>query len=366
MDNRHGACYGPCIMTGSNPPQSAPWWRPDVFAARRDALHARAAVTKAIRAAFDARDFIEVETPALQVSPGIEPHLMAFSTDLEPADGGPGLRRHLHTSPEFAMKKLLVAGESRIFQMARVWRNRERSDTHHPEFTMLEWYRTGAGLDDLMADCEALLRAAASACGRDHLLVAGKAIPLDEDFERLSIEEAFFLHAGVDLFATIDDDRDPSPGRLREAAEEIGISTSDEDRWEDIFFKIALDRIEPHLGETKPTFLTDWPISMAALSRPNPDDSRVAERFELYVGGVELANAFGELTDAAEQRRRFEADCALKEKLYGFSYPIDADFLAALEWGLPECAGIALGVDRLVMLATGAARIEDVLWAPVV
>lgn len=352
-------------MTHDRLPIQVPWWRPDRFERRRPFLHRRAAVIRAVRATFEARDFIEVETPALQVSPGMEPHLMAFATDLEAMDGT-ARRLYLHTSPEFAMKKLLVAGEPRIFQLAKTYRNRERSPTHSPEFTMLEWYRAGAGLDDLMADCEALLRAAAAACDRDHLLVGGREIPLNEDFERLSVEEAFLMHAGVDLFSTIDDPRQPQPERLREAAEEIGIATSDSDTWEDIFFKISLDRIEPHLGETRPTFLTDWPISMAALSRPNPEDSRVAERFELYAGGVELANAFGELTDAAEQRRRFEADCALKEALYGFRYPIDEDFLAALEWGLPSCAGIALGIDRLAMLAAGAETIDDVLWAPVV
>ncbi|PWR19162.1 EF-P lysine aminoacylase EpmA [Zavarzinia compransoris] len=342
-----------------------PWWRPDRFARRRPFLHQRAAVIRAVRATFEARDFIEVETPALQVSPGMEPHLMAFATDLEPADGGAARRLYLHTSPEFAMKKLLVAGEPRIFQLAKTYRNRERSPTHSPEFTMLEWYRAGADLDELMADCEALVRAAAAACGRDTLCVNGRDIPIDQDFERLSVEEAFLMHAGIDLFATIDDPRAPTPARLREAATEIGIATGDDDSWEDIFFKISLDRIEPHLGEARPTFLTDWPISMAALSRPNPADPRVAERFELYAGAVELANAFGELTDAAEQRRRFEADCALKERLYGFRYPIDEDFLAALAWGLPPCAGIALGIDRLAMVAAGAATIEDVLWAPV-
>ena len=349
----------------TNTPARTPWWRPDSFAARRPHLHARAAILKALRATFEARGFLEVETPALQVSPGIEPHLMAFATDLEPADGGPARRLYLHTSPEFAMKKLLVAGESRIFQFAKVFRNRERSDTHHPEFTMAEWYRAGGSLDDLMDDCEALLRAAAKAAGRDGLVAHGLNVPLDEPFERLSVAEAFLMHAGVDLMATIDDPFGPSAGALRDEAEEIGISTSDGDSWEDIFFKISLDRIEPNLGVARPTFLTDWPISMAALSRANPDDPNVAERFELYVNGVELANAFGELTDAAEQRRRFEADCATKERLYGFRYPVDEDFLAALEWGLPPSAGIALGIDRLVMLATGAARIDDVLWAPV-
>lgn len=347
-------------------PNSAPWWRPDAFAARRPHLVARAAILKSLRAIFEARGFIEVETPALQVSPGIEPHLMAFATDLEPADDGPARRLYLHTSPEFAMKKLLVAGEPRIFQFARVFRNKERSDTHHPEFTMAEWYRAGGSLDDLMDDCEALLRAAAKAGGRETLLAHGLSVPLDEPFERLSVAEAFLMHAGVDLMATIDDPLAPSAPLLREQAGDIGISTSDSDSWEDIFFKISLDRIEPNLGVAKPTFLTDWPISMAALSRPNPEDPQVAERFELYVNGVELANAFGELTDAAEQRRRFEADCAAKERLYGFRYPVDEDFLKALEWGLPSSAGIALGIDRLVMLATGAARIDDVLWAPVV
>ncbi|RJF94565.1 EF-P lysine aminoacylase GenX [Oleomonas cavernae] len=346
-------------------PSRAPWWRPDRFAARRPYLQARAAILKALRATFEARGFLEVETPALQVSPGIEPHLMAFATDLEPADGGPARRLYLHTSPEFAMKKLLVAGEPRIFQLAKVFRNRERSDTHHPEFTMAEWYRAGGSLDDLMDDCEALLRAAAKAAGRDGLIAHGLSVPLDEAFERLSVAEAFLMHAGVDLMATIDDPLSPSAGALRAEAEEIGISTSDGDSWEDIFFKISLDRIEPNLGVARPTFLTDWPISMAALSRPNPNDPAVAERFELYVNGVELANAFGELTDAAEQRRRFEADCAAKERLYGFRYPVDEDFLAALDWGLPPSAGIALGIDRLVMLATGAARIDEVLWAPV-
>ncbi len=345
---------------------SIPWWRPDAFARKRDHLLARARILASLRETFAARDFIEVETPALQVSPGIEPHLMAFATDLEPADGGRARRLYLHTSPEFAMKKLLVAGMPRIFQITKTWRNRERSDTHHPEFTMLEWYRAGGSLDELMDDCEALVRAAARAAGRDHLRVGEKDIPIDEDFERLSVEEAFLMHAGIDLFATIDDPLAPSPHALRAEAEEIGIRAAPDDSWEDIFFKISLDRIEPHLGETRPTFLTDWPISMAALSRPNPEDPRVAERFELYAGAVELANAFGELTDAAEQRRRFVADCEKKEKLYGFRYPIDEDFLAALEWGLPPSAGIALGIDRLVMLATGAGRIDDVLWVPVV
>ena len=234
-----------------------PWWRPDRHAARRPYLAARAAVTKAIRATFEGFDFTEVETPALQVSPGLEPHLMAFSTDLEAADGHVLRRLYLHTSPEFAMKKLLVAGETRIFQLAKTYRNRERSATHHPEFTMLEWYRAGGTVEDLMADCEALLRAAAAAAGRKTLLAQGREIAIEEEFERLTVQEAFLLHAGIDLAATIDDPLNPKPEALRAEAEAAGIRCAPEDSWEDIFFRISLDRIEPVLGSVKPSFLTD-------------------------------------------------------------------------------------------------------------
>lgn len=342
-----------------------PAWRPDAYARRRGHLHARAAILKAVRAALDGAGLVEVDTPALQVSPGLEPHLMAFRTEWEPPDGGPPRPLYLHTSPEFAMKKLLVAGETGIFQIAHVFRNRERSAEHHPEFAMLEWYRTGADLEALMADCEALLVAAAGAAGRDHLVAQGRSVPLDQPFERLSVAEAFFLHAGIDLLATMADPLAPDADALRAAAREAGVRVADDDGWEDLFFKISLDRIEPHLGVARPTFLTDWPLSMAALSRPQAEEPHLAERFELYVGGVELANAFGELTDAAEQRRRFMADGAAKQARYGLSYPIDEDFLAALECGLPPAAGIALGLDRLVMLATGAEDIRQVLWLPV-
>jgi lysyl-tRNA synthetase class 2 len=182
-------------------------------------------------------------------------------------------------------------------------------------------------------------------------------------WEVLTVAEAFSRHAGIDVMATIDDPADPSPGPLAAAARAAGIAAHDGDRWEDIFFRISLERIEPRLGLGRPSFLTDYPVSMAALSRPKPEDPRLAERFELYACGVELANAFGELTDAGLQRRRFAADIALKHALYGETVPVDEDFLAALAFGLPECAGIAMGFDRLVMLCTGAAAIDDVLWA---
>lgn len=341
------------------------WWDEDDFAARLPRLRRRSAIVAAIRGFFTAQGFDEVETPALQVSPGLEPHLMAFATDLDDPFGQGARRLYLHTSPEFAMKKLLVAGVPRLFQLARVFRNGERSSTHHPEFTMLEWYRAGASYRHLMEDCEGLLRAVQAAAGGGAFGWNGQSCDPRAPWRRVTVAEAFHRYAGIDLMATIDDPRDPGPAALAAAARRIGLHVGERDRWDDIFFRIFLDRIEPRLGQGAPTILYDYPVSMAALSRPSAADPRLAERFELYVCGLELANAFGELTDAAEQRRRFQADMDLKERLYGLRYPIDEDFLAALARGLPESAGIALGVDRLVMLATGAERIEDVLWAPV-
>ncbi len=341
------------------------WWRPDVFARRKANLHIRSQAVTAIRAFFAARDFTEVETPCLQVSPGMEPHIKAFTTNLADPFGGPDLTLALHTSPEFAMKKLLVAGMPRLYQMARVFRNGERSATHHPEFTMLEWYRAGAGLDDLMRDTEDLVRICARAAGTDRLRRGGAGCDPFAPWRRLSVAEAFTEYAGIDILATAPDALAPDRDRLAAEATRIGISVSPSDLWEDIFFKVMLDRIEPHLGFDRPVILHSYPLSMAALSRPSPDDPRVAERFEAYALGVELANAFGELTDAVEQRRRFEADMALKQTLYGETHPVDEDFLAALDFGMPDAAGIALGFDRLVMLLTGADTLDQVLWAPV-
>jgi len=371
------------------------WWRPDRLAARRDKLAARGRILNAVRSFFADEGFIEVETPALQVSPGLEPHLRAFATVLNDPRDGVAKPRYLHTSPEFAMKKLLAGGETRIWQLAHVFRDGERGATHHPEFSMIEWYRAGATYRELMADCEVLLRAAQAAApiptlprlrGRGSTNTVGAtSLPppqagegrgggmtwqdhladARQPFERLSVAEAFARHTGIDILATAPDPARPDRALLAVAAEKIGIAPHLGDDWEDLYFRIFLDRIEPHLGIGTPTILYDYPISMAALSRPKPGDSRLAERFELYVCGLELANAFSELTDPQEQRARFLADQAKKKSLYGETYPIDEDFLAALEYGLPECAGIALGFDRLVMLCTGAADIEEVLWAPV-
>ena len=376
-------------MAGETARPSARWWRPDRLAARRERLAARGRILNATRAFFSQCGFIEVETPALQVSPGLEPHLRAFATRLRDPRDGVVRPRYLHTSPEFAMKKLLVAGEPRIWQLAHAFRDGERGATHHPEFAMLEWYRAGSTYRDLMEDCEGLLRAAQMAVlplgghsrengdpGQVHLrcrgdgeppLMARKEQTADPrlPFERLTVADAFAQYAGFDVLATAPDPLNPDLALLAAAAEHIGITPHPGDDWEALYFRIFLDRIEPHLGIGVPTILYDYPVSMAALSRRKPEDPRLCERFELYVCGLELANAFSELTDPTEQRARFLADQARRQALYGETYPIDEDFLAALDHGLPECAGIALGFDRLVMLCSAAEHIEEVLWAPV-
>jgi lysyl-tRNA synthetase class 2 len=324
------------------------WWDRDQFARRRPRLVARNAMLAAIRRHFAGAGFVEVETPALQVSPGMEVHLKAFATELEEPFGA-RRRLYLHTSPEFAMKKLLAAGEPRLFQFARVFRNGERAATHHPEFTMLEWYRADAEWTALAADCEGVLRAALAAVppalSGGALSWRGAAADPAGAFERLSVADAFARHAGIDLFATAPDPARPDAAVLATAARRIGIATQPQDAWDDVFFKIFLDRIEPKLGLGRPTILHSYPASMAALACIDPRDPRVAERCELYVAGLELANGFGELTDPAEQRRRFEADMAKKQELYGERYPIDEDFLTALG-AMPRAAGMALGFDR--------------------
>jgi lysyl-tRNA synthetase class 2 len=341
------------------------WWRPDRLALRRANLAARGRILGAVRDFFAASGYVEVDTPALQVSPGLEPHLRAFATMLHDPRDSSARPIYLHTSPEFAMKKLIAGGLPRIWQLAHTYRDGERSATHHPEFAMLEWYRAGAGYRDLMAECEALLRGVQKAAGSAALRWRGRNADARGPWQSLTVAEAFECHAGIDLLSTAPDPVQPDASLLAAAAARIGIAPHPGDDWESLFFRIFLERIEPHLGTPAPTILYDYPLALAALARRKPDDPRLCERFELYVCGLELANAFGELTDPAEQRRRFIADQARKQALYGETYPIDEDFLAALQHGLPECAGIALGFDRLVMLATGADNIEEVLWAPV-
>jgi lysyl-tRNA synthetase class 2 len=263
------------------------------------------------------------------------------------------------------MKKLLAGGMERIWQLAHVFRDGERGATHHPEFAMIEWYRAGASYRDIMADCEALLGRVQEAAGAGPMRWQNDTADARRPWQYLSVSDAFRDFAGIDLLATTSDLLHPDARSLAAAANEAGIVPHDGDDWETLFFRIMLDRVEPRLGIGAPTILYDYPLAQAALARRKPEDPRLAERFELYVCGLELANGFGELTDAAEQRARFAADQQKKQAVYGEAYPIDEDFLGALEHGLPDCAGIALGFDRLVMLAAGAGHIEDVLWLPV-
>jgi lysyl-tRNA synthetase class 2 len=317
----------------------------------------------AIRDWFGARDFVEVDPAALQVSPGNETHLHAFSTQALSADGA-AQSLHLHTSPEFALKKLLAAGETRPFSLGHVFRNRERGALHHPEFTMLEWYRVGEPYDAVMADCGTLVRLAADLGGRDSFVFRGRTCDAKVEPERLAVADAFRHLAGIDLLATLTDDGIPDAEAMRAACGTAGIRIAGDDTWSDMFSRVLVERIEPRLGIGRPTLLDRYPVPEAALARPAPDDPRLAERFELYVCGVELANGFGELTDPAEQRLRFEADMEEKARLYGERYPVDEDFIAALS-DMPDASGVALGLDRLVMLAAGAERVEDVIWTPV-
>jgi lysyl-tRNA synthetase class 2 len=350
-------------MINIAPETRSSWWRPDIHADRRPFLMARNRIQAALRGYFASRDFIEVETAALQVSPGNETHLHAFRTELIASDGVVW-PYYLHTSPEFACKKLLAAGEKRIFTFAHVYRNRETSPTHQPEFTMLEWYRAGETYETLMADCGTMLALAAEAGGQGTFRYRGMACDPALPPERLTVAEAFSRHAGIDLMGTIAADGATDRKGLEQAARGAGIRTAEDDTWSDLFSRVLVEKIEPHLGTGRATILCEYPAAEAALARKSPRDSRVAERFELYACGVELANAFGELTDAAEQRRRFEMEMAEKQRIYGETYPLDEDFLAALAI-MPEASGGALGFDRLAMLASGAARIEEVMWAPV-
>jgi elongation factor P--(R)-beta-lysine ligase len=342
----------------------SPFWSKDRHADRRPRLAARGRITSALRRYFEERGFTEVEPAILQASPGNEAHLHGFSTQIVMPDGAP-YSAFLQTSPEFAMKKLLAAGETRIFAFSRVFRNRERGALHAPEFTMLEWYRVGEAYEALMDDCDEIVAIAAREAGASRFRFRDREIDPLAVSERISVRDAFLRHANLDLFDSL-----PASGGAPDRewfavqAAAAGVRVAADDHWSDIFSRILSERIEPALGLGQATILTEYPAWEAALARVSPIDPRLAERFEYYACGVELANAFAELTDATEQRRRFEAEMAEKQRVYGETYPIDEDFLDALVQ-MPAASGAALGLDRLVMLACGADRIEDVQWTPV-
>ncbi|MBA4789306.1 MAG: EF-P lysine aminoacylase GenX [Rhizobiales bacterium] len=347
-----------------SPSSPSPWWDKSVHADRRPFLLARQRIAAAVRGYFAAEDFLEVETPVLQVSPGNEAHLHAFATAWHAPDGRVA-PYYLRTSPEFAAKKLLAAGEARIFELARVFRDRERGRAHHPEFTMLEWYRAGAPYEALMEDCARLLALAARAGGVSAFSYRGVVCDPFAEPERVTLVQAFDAYAGIDLSRFLAaPGTEPEAAPFAAAAQAAGIRVAGDDSWADVFSRVLVERVEPRLGQGRATLLCEYPTSEAALARPKPGDPRVAERFELYACGLELANAFGELTDPVEQRRRFEVEMAEKARIYGERYPLDEGFLAALAH-MPPASGCALGFDRLVMLAAGGRAIEDVLWAPV-
>ena len=328
---------------------------------RIDMARARSRLQGALRVHLSAQGFDEVETPCLVPAPGMEPHIRAFEAPFVPETGGPPRPLWLHSSPEYAMKRLLADGFERIFQLSRVFRNGEVSDTHNPEFTMLEMYRAGTDHTGIMEDLEQAVEAGARAlhpAGGTRLPWRGREVDWAAPFERVRVVDAFAA-VGVDLASCGSD-----AGLLRAAARARGIDAGpDGEGFDDAFFRIFLQVIEPGLGLSRPVYLTDWPASMAALSRIRRDDPRWAERFELYAAGLELANGFSELNDAREQRRRLEEEQAVRRRLGRPAYPLDERFLEAVG-RMPDAGGVALGLDRLLMLLTGAARIRDVLLFP--
>jgi elongation factor P--(R)-beta-lysine ligase len=328
----------------------SPWFSPSRHQDRRPFLLARNRIVADVRTWFAARDFVEVDCNAMQRSPGNETHLHAFVTELIQPDGSREMR-YLHTSPEFACKKLLAAGERRIFSLGHCFRNRERTALHAPEFTMLEWYRAEEDYRQIIEDTLDIVRLTASGA----FSWKGRSADPFADAEWLTVSDAFMRYSGVDLLPTLHD--------RAALAEQSPVALGKDDSWSDIFSRILVEKVEPHLGEGRVTVLYEYPASEAALARVTPHDARVAERFELYACGVELANGFGELTDAEEQRRRFEAEMALKQRIYGERYPIDEALLSALTM-MPDASGVALGLDRLMMLATGATSIDQVQWTP--
>jgi lysyl-tRNA synthetase class 2 len=256
---------------------------------------------------------------------------------------------------------LLAAGEQKIYEFARVFRDRERGDLHLPEFTMLEWYRANAAYDAIMADTIVVIAHAAQATGIGHFSFRGKSADPFGEPELLTVASAFERFAGIDLLATIVDGNGDRAALAAAARERVRVA--DDDTWSDIFSKVLVEHVEPNLGQGRLTVLFEYPAPEAALARTKPSDPRVAERFEVYACGVELANGFGELTDAVEQRHRFTAAMDEKKRRYGERYPLDEEFLAAVG-NMPEASGVALGFDRLVMLASGALRIDQVVWTP--
>lgn len=313
-----------------------------------EALRARARVLERIRAFFRNRGFLEVDPPIAQAYPNIDPNVLPVKiTD----PSGKAARFYLHTSPELSMKKLLAAGSGDIFFLGKVFRDREGSPLHSPEFTMLEWYRVGGGADAVMRDVEELVRMLArTIIGEEVVRGNGKEIPVDGPWNRWELDDAFreLLDVGM-----------AGEKELREALERKGLRPGTDESWEDLFYRAFLDVVEPALAERGACFLTGYPAALGAMARRRPGRLEVSERFEGFVAGVELVNGYEELTDPSEQEARLLALSDRHRRSTGETLPVDPGFLDALRRGLPLCAGAALGVDRLVMLLLGKNDIAD-------
>lgn len=325
----------------------------------KDFYQKRAEIIRLTRAFFGREGFIETETPIAVALPGQEPELSPIPVTLHDPQGR-AYQHYLQTSPEFAMKKLLAVGFEKIFQICKCFRDYESfGGLHNPEFTMIEWYRANATYRDIMDDTERLFQHVARALGTDQVIYQGRQIPVVGSWDRKTMKQVWQEYAGVNL-----DEYLEAPA-MRALVRSRGYEVQDDELYEDAFHKIFLNEIEPKLGIERPVFLCEYPASMASLSRACAHDPRYAERFELYIGGLELANAFGELTDAKEQKNRLEADRVKRASAGKEIYPVDPDFIAALESGIPPTGGIALGVDRMVMLFTGANDLDEVIFGSV-
>ncbi len=348
------------LLTATLRPGSLSWSHRVLDSRRLKALKVRSAVEQGIREYFLTRDFLETRTPLLVPCPGMEIHIRPFSV---------GERAYLPTSPEFAMKRLLVGGLEKIFQICPSFRSEPTSNTHHPEFTMLEWYRAYDTIETIQTDTENLVEYLATKIhGRPEFTFQGRVISVKTPWPRLRVRD-LFLGVGVELIPPGSNGAPLQNDALRDHCRRLGIVPSESDTWDDLYFRIWLNVIEPSLPADRAVFVERYPRSQAALAvlDTDSDGSTWAKRFEFYIGGLELGNAFSELTDAREQRARFLNDMRERTEIYGPSFPvnpIDEEFLGALEEGLPPSGGIAVGVDRLVMLLADEPEIEKTTWLP--
>ncbi len=316
----------------------------------------RAKIIRAIRDFFWQKGFLETETPEVAALPGQEPYLEIFDTEVRD-DRGKKFSASLITSPEYAMKKLLAAGYENIFQITKAFRNNESfGGTHNPEFTILEWYRQNASYVDIMKDAEDLAIFVLNALGLPEKIdYRGEKIDFHAPWERITVAEAMKKYAGVENL---------SCKALFAAAKERGYGAQEGEAYDSVFFKIFLNEVENKFDPSRPVILYDYPAELAALGKKKDKNPSLAERFEVYIGGLEIANAFGELLDAEEQKKRFLEEQKIRSAEGKKVYPIDEDFIEALRAGIAPSGGIALGVDRLVMLLTNQKNIEDVIFFP--